>query len=148
MSALQRLGPTDPSLHTPLKLGNLEPLGRGLPPAVSPDTVHTTASPACAATQHCTHKISLYWFYGNFSCSKPQHAKAADNQHNDIAKHWNEITIPGHWLGTNYTDRWAPDSSKIHIKRPNEKRVLPKTKQPHTNISVSGKASTGPLIQT
>lgn len=57
-----------------------------------------------------TSRISLYWFCKISSCLKPQDAKVADDQYNDIAKCWvNQPLIPGHsWVPITHTDEHQP----------------------------------------
>lgn len=54
--------------------------------------------------------ISLFWFCKISSCLKPQDAKVADDQYNDIAKcRVNQPLIPGHsWVPITHTDEYQP----------------------------------------
>lgn len=82
----------------------------------------------------CTSSVSLYWFYKIVSCSKPQDAKVADDQHNDIAKCWSESTIYLRTLlDANCTHRWVPGSLKVPIKGSNKERAFPLTSEPGTH---------------
>lgn len=70
-----------------------------------------------------------------FLLFKPQDAKVADDQYNDVAKcSVNQPFIPGYfWVPVTHIDKHQTDSSKVHIKRPEKERTFVLTRKPGTH---------------
>lgn len=129
--------------------GHMRPLGSCLQYCVSQKRLpHNNLTCVCSHPPHCRcNECFTILVLQNLSCSKPQDARAADDQHNNIAKHWNEATNDSRTLaGYQLPYQMSTRQSQNPQKWSNEKRVLPQTKQLHSNTSFSGKASTRLLI--